>query len=100
MRELMVAAIGADAKARQLLYFRAYLWPLVVKEFADELKPFEHVAPPRAGEFDLAGLLALVALGPQPEPPDIPASSPDAMAATRRFHDGLLHIASGLGKVR
>ena len=99
MRELMVAALGADAKARQLLYFRAYLWPLVLKEFADELKPFEHVAGPRAGELDLAGMLAIVALGPQPEPPDLPASSPDAIAATRRFHDGLMHIASHLGKL-
>lgn len=100
MRELMAAALGADANARQLLYFRAYLWPLVLKEFANELKPFEHVAGPHASEFDLAGILATVALGPQPEPPDLPASNTDAIAATKRFHDGLMHITSRLGKVR
>ncbi len=101
MLDVIKASLSGDSRGRQLLYFRAYLWPRVLREFADELKPLEiDASGARAGALDLAGVLAAVALGPQPEPPDLPAYGADAVAATKWFRERLLNIVDDLEKGR
>jgi hypothetical protein len=46
-----------------------------------------------AGNYELTSILALVSLGPQPEPPDLPTDTKVAISAMKDFHERLVALA-------
>lgn len=100
MHELVSAAFRGDDRARQDLYFWAYLWPRLARRLwgaGGHLTPPEDVSPGSGGDqFDLICTLAVTALGPQPEPPDSPSWGRSAREATALLRDALLDLAREL----
>jgi hypothetical protein len=100
MYKLVQAAAKGQQPAQEELYFWAYLWPRLTESLWGEdgyLSPLIN-APGFVEAIELRTLLALVVLGPQPEPPDQPAYRKAGVMATQQFHDHLMMLARTLEK--
>jgi hypothetical protein len=90
MYDVIMKAMKGDTEAQQQLYVWAYLWPKLEEAFAPPAEAFKGeklwLNPMTRGDYELANILALVSLGPQPEPPDLPVS------AMKQFHERLVAV--------